>query len=157
MSLITEVIALIVLVVSFIALIRTRKFNARLLYLEEENAQLSKLQRQKLEREEEERTRCEVSAYWYTGENDSDWIAIVNSGAVSAYSIRLEFKPKEGRISPGIEKVMREKFPLEELRPTDEEYFSITRSVSAGSIWPATIYWKNEAGKAFEKDIVLGR
>ena len=151
------IVSLIAIVISLVALIRTRKFNARLLACEEENARLSKLQRQILEREEEEKNRCEVNSYWYTGENNSGRIAIVNSGAVPAYDIRLKFKPKKGCTSPGIEKIMKEIFPIKVLWPDDKEYFLISRSMSTGSTWPATMYWRNNAGEEFESDIVLGK
>ncbi len=153
MEMIMALITLAALPISLLALVRTRKFNAKLLAFEEEHAKYSRLQTQRLEREEKERTKCEVIAYWYTGENDSDRVAIGNSGAVLAYDIRFEFKPKKGCTSPDI---MEERFPIERLGPGEKEYFLIRCSISTGRTWPATIYWRNEADEEFEADIVLG-
>ncbi len=51
---------------------------------------------------------------------------------------------------------MEETFPIKELRPSEERYFPVALSMSTGSAWPATTYWKNEAGEEFAKDVVLG-
>ena len=149
-------ISVIAIIVSTVALVRTREFNSKLLLLEEENAKLSKLQRKILEREEEKRFLCHVSAYWYKGENNSDRVAINNDGAVPAVDISFEFKPPEGKTSPGMNKVMEETFPIETLRPEEDRYFLIAKSMSTGSVWPAIISWKNESGDLFEENIVLG-
>lgn len=150
-------ISIIAIIISFVALIRTRSFNSKILMLEEENTKLSRLQRKILEREEEKRYLCEVSAYWYKGENNTDRIAIINNGAVTAYNINFEFKPKNGKSSPEVKNVMEEIFPINKLEPEDERYFIIGVSMSTGSEWPANISWENKNGKYIENNIILGR
>ena len=149
-------ISIVSIIISFVALIRTISFNSKILMLEEENTKLSRLQRKILEREEEKRYLCKVSAYWYKGENNTDRIAIINSGAVTAYNVNFEFKPKNGKSSPEVKNVMEETFPINKLEPENERYFTIGVSMSTGSEWPAKISWETKDGKCIENNIILG-
>jgi hypothetical protein len=154
-NVITTIVAVVALIISVVSLIRTRMFNEQVLKIQQQNAEFTKLQRQKLEREEAERTACRVTAFWYIGTNNSEHINIVNSGGIDAFNINLRFHPREGRESPEIEQVMQETFPIPKLRPGEERNFLVAPSMGSARPWPITISWANSEEREYSIDLVL--
>ncbi len=156
MDVISTLIALVAVVISVVALVRTRKFNERVLAIQEEQGKVAKLQRQNLEREEAKQTVCKVGIYWYKGSNNSDRINIANIGAVEAYDVNLFFKPENGRESPEVDFEMKAIFPIKRFMVGEERNFLIAPTMATGHRWPVTISWKNSEGREYSIDTVIG-
>jgi hypothetical protein len=156
MDVIATLIALLAVVISVVALVRTRKFNARVLAIQEEQGKVAKLQRQNLEREEAQLTECKVRVHWYKGINNSDRVKVANVGAVDAYEVNIVFSSENGRDTPEMESEMKALFPIAQLHVGDDRNFLIAPTMSTGHRWPLTITWKNVEGSGYSFDTVLG-
>lgn len=152
---IAALVALLAVVVAFVALVRARRYNQQTLAIQQQNAEFIKLQRQNLEREEAERVRCQVAAYWYVGSNDSEHINVVNCGGIDAFNINFMFRPAEGHSSPAIPHVMDEIFPIARLRPEEDRNFPVAPAMGSARPWRITISWEDRDGGQYSLNMVL--
>jgi hypothetical protein len=153
-DIITALIALVAVVVSLIALIRTRKFNERQITLQEETARLSSLQRQILERGEEERAKSDVGIYLYSAGTGYRF-GIVNSGNVPVRNVDVRIEPKDGKSNPLVLSECERKLPVDEMGPGEEISLIAAISSDTGTLFTARLEWDAENGETHKKKALL--
>lgn len=149
------VISVIALIVSIVSLIRTMKIDKISIAQQQESANLAKLQRAIIEREEAENNSVTVSAIWYIASKNNHRIEVINTGHKRAKSIDFSFI-ESNRDLPIISGEIEEKFPIACLDPGEKRSFRIAPDQSTGMTWKARLSWLDEAGKQYEKECNIG-
>ena len=152
--LITAAIAILALIIPFVSLFRTRKINEKQLVFQEEEYRKNKLERQVLEREEEEKTKSDVSVYPYQAASGY-WLGIVNSGNIPVTDVNIHIEPHKGKSSPLVPEECDEKLPISHMIPGDEIYLIVAISFDTGTSFTANLEWKTGNGENHHKELLL--
>lgn len=151
---ISILIALLAVVISLVSLRRTSNFNHTQIKLQEETARLSRLQRDILERQENEKTRSDVAGSLYIA-GTGHRIGILNIGNVEVRNVNVRVIAPAGKSSPLIEREVVEKLPVKRMHPGDEISLIAALSYDTGTTFDLHIEWETSDGKAHVRDQVL--
>lgn len=149
-QLIANLIALVAVVVAFVAYTRGRKTESKTLEHGEEGAKLAKLQREILEKEEAEKNRVVVSAFRYNTAKGGHRISVINNGRRPALNVNFVFLEDERIVTSLVMDDFHEKFPVKCLIPLEEQTFLIVPCQDTGVSWRYRLTWADEEGRSYE-------
>lgn len=153
-------IAAVGLIVSVVSLIRTRKLSAQQLRLQMKQEELTDLQLELLRKQVLGQPRtapgppADVRISLEGFVNRARFV-ITNWGRGSARNIRLQIRPRGGRISPFIESDYNEKIPVKELAPGGRCALVAVITSGTGTTFDATWKWTNSDGSEEERASLL--
>ena len=154
MEILTLLIAIIAVIISFISLYRTRKFNEQQIIFQEETHKLAQLQRSLLEEQQAEKYKSGLSLYIYNAVN-GERLGVINSGNVEIKNVTVELVPKEGYCSPLVSSDCEEKLPVSIMVPGDEFNLLLAMCDDTGTTFTAKTQWQTEDGKTHNHEKLL--
>jgi hypothetical protein len=150
-NILTLVIAIIAVLISFVSLYRSRKFNEQQILFQQEADKLNRLQRSILEKQIEETGRSDVSCYIYNAAKGQR-LGVLNSGNVPVKNVKIDLIPLEGYERPFISGDYDEKIPVKILHPGDEINLLLGLCKDTGTTFTAQIEWQTESGDLNKKE-----
>jgi len=153
-NILTLVIAIIAVVISFVSLHRSRKFNEQQILFQQETDKLNRLQRSIIEKEVEETGRSDVSCYIYNAEKGQR-LGVINRGNVPVKNVKIDLIPPKGYERPFISGDYDEKIPIKIMHPRDEINLLLGLCDDTGTAFTAQIEWQTESGGLNKKKTQL--
>lgn len=153
---INALIAVGAVVISFVALVRTRKNSKKLIELEEIHAKLSKKQLEEYEAKEKESVKANLKVNLLASGSSGKFI-VENMGPAKATEIFFSLSD-EGGHNPLVKNDFNTKIPFPLLNP-GEDYFLLARfplSVTQ-MIYDINLSWHNEDGSRGVKTFSVSR
>ena len=157
-EIVTSLIALLGVIVAFVAIVRTRKVQAEQMRLQAKQEELTdiqlKLLKTEVERREEvgleaERADVRVSLEGFSGHYR---LVIRNWGLGSAKNVDLKISSPSGRASPLVENDYDEKIPIPQFAPGAKCSLIAALTFGTGTTFDAQWSWENPDGAQDERE-----
>ncbi|WP_422491308.1 hypothetical protein [Endozoicomonas sp. ALE010] len=145
-EILTLCVSSLAVVVSLVAIIRTRKVDTAMLRLEEVHAELSKKQIELIEKEKKEQEKASIKVELVKYSRSDYKFHITNHGRSPARNIRFSLT-QNCNDNPLVMGEYKDKIPYPLLNP--DETFTLIAAITLGmssTIFPVEVIWQNEDG-----------
>ena len=149
---VSDIAAIIALILSGIAIWTTTKFNNRQLSLIESQEKLNKRLLAQGKTEDEEARKADVGAKYVKVGSHNYRLRVFNKGKASAQNVQIEFI---GGDSPVIESELIDKFPMEVLEQHGAVDLIASLDMQTPSKQAVVLRWKDEHSNNNEKTVYL--
>jgi hypothetical protein len=150
-------VALLGVVVSFVALVRTRRLDEQQKGLRKKQEELTDLQLQLLRREVAEQTQHTTPSadvrVSLEGPAGQARFVVTNWGYGPARNVDFKLRQREGRSSPLVHGDYEEKLPIPELLPGDRVTFIAALTFGSGTTFDAVLTWVDLDGSKQQREM----
>jgi hypothetical protein len=163
-QIITALIALLAIVVSFVSLHRTSKVQEQQLRLQKKQEELTDLQLEALRKQAQFGASPPVSVAQEKADVRVDLekvgrgefkFFITNWGSAPAYNVTFDLELEAGKSSPLVKGDYDEKIPIQELGPGNRVPLWAAITMGMGTSFPARWSWRNPDGKTETRKSLL--
>ena len=144
-------VSILAVIVSVVALIRTRSISAKQLELEKITAELSKKQLEQINNAEIAQTMARIDLELQS-EGQNYRLYVVNVGLAEAVNVNLKI---DNEYNPLLPDEYKEKFPIHILRPGKNVSLFLVDEMGAPSKYEIDLTWQNPDGSQKEDKQVI--